>query len=73
MTVSGEIRELVRQRANFACEYCGVSEIDSGGYLTLDHFQPLSKGGTDALVNLIYACPRCNQYKSKWLMGLCKQ
>ena len=58
-----EKREFVRQRAQFLCEYCNVSESDTGGELTIDHYQPRSKGGDDSLDNLIYACIRCNQYK----------
>ena len=26
-----------------ACEYCGVTETDSGGPLTVDHFQPQAR------------------------------
>ncbi|MCI0559442.1 MAG: HNH endonuclease [Nitrososphaera sp.] len=63
MTISLEVREQVRQRANYACEFCGVAEIDTGGQLTIDHFQPKTKGGSDELDNLIYCCQRCNQYK----------
>jgi hypothetical protein len=63
MTLKPEIREQVRQRANFACEFCGVSETDVGSELTVDHFQPTTKGGYDQLDNLLYCCPRCNQYK----------
>ncbi|NEO82717.1 MAG: hypothetical protein F6J87_00410 [Spirulina sp. SIO3F2] len=63
MTLSPQIRQQVRQRANFACEYCDVAETDSAGQLTIDHFQPSSKGGTDEIRNLIYCCIRCNQYK----------
>ena len=63
MTVRTEDREIVKQRANYVCEYCGVSEIDVGGELTLDHYHPISKGGNDSLENLLYCCPRCNQYK----------
>lgn len=58
-----EIREQVRIRANCACEFCGVKEIDIGNQLTIDHFQPKTKGGTDTLDNLIYCCMSCNQYK----------
>ncbi len=58
-----EIREQVRRRANCACEFCGVRETDIGNQLTIDHFQPKTKGGTDALDNLIYCCMSCNQYK----------
>lgn len=64
--ISHETRQIVRERANFSCEYCGVSETEVGGELTIDHFQPQSKSGTDELENLIYACPRCNLYKGNY-------
>jgi hypothetical protein len=63
MTITDDIREQVRQRANFACEFCGVTETDTGGELTVDHYQPRARGGDDSLENLLYCCPRCNQYK----------
>ena len=55
--------ELVRQRFHRACGYCGITEISSGGLLTVDHYHPRSIGGSDDLDNLIYACFNCNQYK----------
>lgn len=63
MTVAASVWEEVRQRAGRACEFCGVSETDTGGQLTADHFQPKTKGGADDLANLLYCCFRCNQYK----------
>lgn len=63
MSISNETREIVRKRANFACEFCGVTEINTGGLLTMDHFHPKSKGGSDELLNLVYCCARCNNYK----------
>jgi hypothetical protein len=57
------LREQIRQHAHFAGEFCGVSETDSGGELTIDHFQPKACGGSDSLENLLYCCARCNQYK----------
>lgn len=63
MTVTSRAREQVRQRANFACEFCGISETDAGGELVIDHFQPIAKAGSDSLDNLLYCCPRCNLYK----------
>jgi len=63
MTLSARVREQVRRRANFACEFCGVTETNTGGELTVDHFQPITKGGDNALENLIYCCHRCNLYK----------
>ncbi len=62
MSISPDVRKGVRLRANSSCEFCGVSEQDSGGQLTIDHFQPLSKGGNDHPQNLIYCCSRCNLY-----------
>lgn len=55
--------EQVRQRYDFRCGYCGVSESDAGGNLTVDHFQPVSQGGDDSEENLVHACFKCNQFK----------
>ncbi|MCQ3937352.1 MAG: hypothetical protein DPW18_09925 [Chloroflexi bacterium] len=66
MMISAKTREQVRLRANYACEFCGVTETDTGGELTIDHFQPLAKGGNDDPDNLIYCCHRCNQYKQDY-------
>jgi hypothetical protein len=66
MSITAEIRLFVRRRANFACEYCGVSETDTGSELTVDHFQPQTKGGSDEVENLLYCCQRCNQYKADY-------
>lgn len=66
MSVSGEVRQIIRQRARYACEFCGVTETDAGGELTIDHFHPQTKGGTDTLENLLYCCYRCNQYKADY-------
>lgn len=63
MSISDEVRIQIRRRAGYACEFCGVTETDTGGELTVDHFQPQSQGGDDTFDNLIYACHRCNQYK----------
>lgn len=57
---------LIRQRYKYACGYCAVTEVSSGGLLTVDHYQPLASGGSDDLENLVYACMRCNQYKHRF-------
>src|SRR5437660_1143891 len=42
----------------------------AGAELTVDHFQPRSKGGSDALDNLVYCCPACNEFKGDyWQLG----
>ncbi len=55
--------EAIRRRYQYACGYCGVTEVDVGGELTIDHYRPRSAGGDDDEDNLVYACARCNQYK----------
>ncbi len=59
--------DTIRQRYEYRCGYCGVSEIDTGGELTIDHYVPVMQGGSDDESNLIYACPRCNGYKWKFV------
>jgi HNH endonuclease len=66
MSISPSLREQVRIRANFACEFCGILEVDVGGLLTLDHFHPKSKGGEDSSDNLLYCCIVCNQFKQNY-------
>jgi hypothetical protein len=66
MSTLNDIRLVVRRRANFACEFCGVTETDTGSELTIDHFRPRTKGGTDDLDNLLYCCVRCNQHKADY-------
>lgn len=55
--------QAVRERYEFRCGYCGVSETDVSGELTVDHFRPRSAGGDEGAGNLVYACVHCNQYK----------
>jgi hypothetical protein len=52
--------EEVRERYGRCCGYCGVSETETGGELTIDHFRPVSASGDDSADNLVYACFRCN-------------
>lgn len=40
-----------------------MTEVEAGGELTVDHFQPQSAGGDDSEENLAYACSRCNLFK----------
>lgn len=66
MSISSGTKQKIRQHADYACEYCGVSESDVGGELTIDHYQPQSADGGDEPENLIYSCHRCNLYKSDY-------
>jgi 5-methylcytosine-specific restriction endonuclease McrA len=53
-----KIRERVLIRDGYCCQYCG-----SENATTVDHVQPISKGGTDEPDNLLAACTRCNYQK----------
>jgi hypothetical protein len=57
------LHQQVRERFDFRCGYCGVSEAECGGELTVDHHQPVSAGGGENEANLVYSCFRCNTYK----------
>lgn len=46
------------------CFYCGVGFAPAGpDHRTVDHRVPRSRGGTDSLRNLVFACYACNQRK----------
>lgn len=64
--ITPEIRQFVRIRAGYACEYCGVTEESTGAELTIDHNRPQTKDGGDEPDNLIYGCARCNQHKATY-------
>lgn len=42
------------------CFYCGIIKRR---YITVDHLLPLSRGGSDAPANKVYACADCNTEK----------
>jgi hypothetical protein len=56
-------RRTLRERYRFRCGYCGTTEVDAGGELTVDHFKPQSAGGEDSPQNWVYACIVCNDFK----------
>ena len=56
-------RNALRSRFRFACGYCGVTETQNGAQLTVDHFQPTSRGGPDDASNWVYSCFACNTFK----------
>lgn len=58
------LREEVRRRANFLCEYCHTDERWQLVQFTIDHIIPLSEGGKTSIENLALACFHCNRKKS---------
>lgn len=61
------IRFEVFKRDSFTCQYCGRSAPDV--LLEVDHIVPVSKGGTDDLLNLVTSCRDCNRGKSAKLLS----
>jgi hypothetical protein len=70
MAISKEIRQQVRERAEFLCEYCHSSEDASAARFEIDHIQPRSRGGADTVENLALACQRCNSYRYNFTEGV---
>lgn len=58
------LRQQVRQRADFLCEYCHTAEQWQYVPFTVDHVVPLSRGGEADFSNLALACFHCNRHKS---------
>lgn len=59
--LSKKIRFEVFKRDSFTCQYCGRKAPDV--VLEVDHIEPVSKGGTDDILNLITSCKDCNSGK----------
>lgn len=53
-----KIIEEARKNAGDRCCYCGRKSK-----LTLDHFDPLAKGGAHCISNVVFACSSCNSKK----------
>ena len=70
MAIPPKIRQQVRERANYLCEYCHSSEEASAACFEIDHIYPRSKGGLDSLDNLALACQRCNAYRYNFTEGI---
>jgi HNH endonuclease len=70
MTIGDATRKLVRERANYLCEYCHSSEEASAALFAIDHILPRSLNGSDDLSNLALACQRCNGYRYNFTSGI---
>jgi hypothetical protein len=60
--ISKKIRFEVFKRDSFTCQYCGRKAPEI--ILQVDHIEPVAKGGTNDLLNLITSCVDCNAGKS---------
>jgi 5-methylcytosine-specific restriction endonuclease McrA len=65
------VRELVRDRARSACEYCRIPQ--SATLLIpfhVEHIVPKQHGGSDEPEGLALACDRCNLHKGPNLSSI---
>lgn len=63
MTVSSEVRQFVRRRADNACEYCRLPSHASVLPHQVDHIIGRQHRGSDDVENLCLCCIHCNQKK----------
>jgi hypothetical protein len=63
VTISSDTRELVRQRAQGACEYCRLPQEASILPHQVDHIIGKQHRGSDEIANLCLCCIRCNLKK----------
>ena len=66
---SVQSRFVILQRDEFRCIYCGVSSVEDGVKLHIDHITPAIKGGIGRAFNLVTACNRCNTHKQAKLLA----
>ena len=60
-SLSNKIRFEVFKRDNFTCQYCGRKAPEI--VLNVDHIEPVAKGGTNDIYNLVTSCFECNNGK----------
>lgn len=61
--VSLTVRRYVQSRAKGLCEYCQAPDSFATSPFHCEHIIPQSAGGENALSNLAWSCPRCNNHK----------
>lgn len=61
------VKEPLLKETNGLCAHCGT-QLDRYTNLTIDHFIPLNKGGTNDSDNLTVLCEDCNQEKSDMIL-----
>ena len=65
------LRSLVRRRARFRCEYCGLPEAHAPVLpLHIEHIVARKHGGATRSSNLAIACFHCNLHKPTDLVGI---
>lgn len=60
----------IRQRANYACEYCCTPQSAFRARFPFDHVIARQHGGPTTFENLALCCSRCNLYKGPNIAGV---
>jgi 5-methylcytosine-specific restriction endonuclease McrA len=58
---TGRKRTILWEKQNGKCFYCGLDVLKHK--LSVDHYWPKYKGGTNFIDNLVGACRACNEQK----------
>ncbi len=61
--IPDHLRRLVIERALGCCEYCLIHQDDTPEPHHVDHSIAIKHGGMTILINLAFACARCNRFK----------
>lgn len=59
---SKDVKENILRKSDGVCAHCGC-RIAVGDNFTVEHVVPISKGGTNELVNIVALCHACNVTK----------
>jgi hypothetical protein len=68
--MDAQLRQFVRTRAAYQCEYCRIPQEFSELRFHIEHVIPRQHGGRDDAHNLALACPDCNLRKGPNLTGI---
>jgi hypothetical protein len=68
--MDAQLRQSVRARAGYQCEYCRLPQEFSELRFHIEHIIPRQHGGCDESDNLALACPDCNLRKGPNLTGI---
>lgn len=63
-----EERTEIAKKSDDRCCHCG-KKIYFGYGATVEHFVPLSKGGTNRDINMIMLCEKCNKQKGNYIIS----
>lgn len=59
---SRDVKEDILRKSDGVCAHCGCP-VTIGDNFTIEHVVPISKGGTNDLVNIVALCRTCNTVK----------